>query len=79
MNYYNFAAVNTSYDCNAYGAGQYDQTNCINTETSATPGDSLANTGSPVVLSLLGGIILISIGIAVLVISRRKRQKSSSY
>ena len=74
--YSNFAAANTNYDCNAYGAGSYNQENCVVSSTEAD-GGRLPDTGAPVVASAIGGVLLITVG-AVLLIKMRRDKKTKA-
>lgn len=66
-----------SYDCNAYGSGTYNTTNC---ETATSPNPTtggLADTGYNVIIPVAFGLALI-IAAAILLIKQLKRRRSVS-
>lgn len=70
-----------NYDCNTYGAGTYNETNCgtttdPSTDTPTNPiGGGLADTGYNIIIPVALGLALIIAGIILLVkrLARRKK------
>ena len=59
-----------SYDCNAYGSGDYNSTSCT---TAATGSEGLVPTGTDVMVGVTGGILLIVTALAILFKTRSKK------
>ena len=71
MHYYSnqFAA---NYDCNAYGAGNYDAATC----TTSSDSGGLLPTGDNMAVGLVGGILLIVIAVVLFITTRRSKKVS---
>jgi hypothetical protein len=59
------------YDCNAYGSGDYNNSTCA-----TSSGGGLSDTGTNVMPALVGGVLLVTIALAIIVrmIVKKKRQ-----
>lgn len=75
MNYYHYFAAASTYNCDAYGAGNYSENCATATQvTDSNPG-GLADTGMPVLASIVGGVLLIAIGAFLLLKMLRNKKK----
>ena len=70
--YKNFAA---EYNCAAYGAGSYNSNEACET---TTDGGALADTGMNVAVGITGGVLLVAVGLASLILLRRKNVKKTT-
>jgi len=59
-----------AYDCDTYGAGSYNENQCLTEST----GGPLSPTGEAVVLPLGIGVLLLVISVAVLAMRRRGKK-----
>lgn len=70
-----FAA--STYNCGAYGAGGYNETDCATSTTGETAGSgSLADTGADLLLYALIGVILVGLALFQFIRSFRKARAS---
>ncbi len=61
-----------TYGCNAYGADTYNSSDVCGASTQTPPGP-LAPTGESMLVTAVGGLVLIVIGIVLLVVVRKKK------
>jgi hypothetical protein len=67
----NFAA---NYDCNAYGAGTYNNTDCVTGANGGSVPGGLADTGYNIIIPAALGLALI-LAASILLIKRAARRK----
>lgn len=72
-----FTIFAADYDCNAYGAGTYNNTDCVTgTPGTSNPGGSLSDTGYNIILPVALALALILAAI-ILLVKRMRRHKQS--
>lgn len=74
MGTYQYFAAASGYNCDAYGVGSYNE-NCVTNTTTESGSAGLADTGMPVMASVVGGVLLIAIGAVLLVKMLRNKKK----
>ena len=76
MKYSSIPYFASTYNCNAYGSGVYDESGqCIATTGTATGNNTLTPTGTDLFVGLFAGIALIAAAIALVIRPRRKNKK----
>ena len=65
----NWKQLAASYDCTAYGSGNYNNTSC----TTATD-SGLVPTGENITVGLIGGLLLVAIAVVMLIRLRRSKK-----
>lgn len=71
------------YNCDTYGAGNFDeggQCTTTTTTTSSTSGassGSLVDTGSPVFYALIAGVLLVAVALGILIYKLVRRKQSA--
>lgn len=73
MKYLNITHFAQAYNCDAYGAGAYNEGGQCVTSTGTAPGTNLPSTGTDVFIGIGVGIALIVAAVVLVVRSRRKK------